>query len=290
MPAWAVGIYYAVLGAWTWRARAAPDRWKPWLCGAFAAGLALPALAARPPERPVFGLVDVGRGSCAYLRTPRDGTVLFDCGSLSYRDPGSMIAAPVLWSQGVTRAHTLVLSHADADHINGARSLIERMGVRRIVVPQGFDASGFDTGLEVVVATRETAIPGLEILGPPSGVDRWPTNERSLVVRVSTPEGRILIPGDIEELGTRALLDSGADLRADVLVLPHHGKRQDLHRELIAAVAPRVILVSAPENYASREVLDHARQAAVLYQTGLAGWIEVTLGPGGPAVRRFRGD
>ena len=290
MPAWAVGIYYAVLGAWTWRARAAPDRWKPWLCGAFAAALALPALAARPPELPVFGLVDVGRGSCAYLRTPRDGTVLFDCGSLSYRDPGSMIAAPVLWSQGVTRAHTLVLSHADADHINGARSLIERMGVRRIVVPQGFDASGFDTGLEVIVATRETAIPGLEILGPPSAVDRWPTNERSLVVRVSTPEGRILIPGDIEELGTRALLDSGADLRADVLVLPHHGKRQDLHRELIAAVAPRVILVSAPENYASREVLDHARQAAVLYQTGLAGWIEVTLGPGGPAVRRFRGD
>jgi competence protein ComEC len=195
-----------------------------------------------------------------------------------------------MWSRGVSRAHTLVLSHADADHVSGAAGVIERLGVRRLVVPPGFDhpVLGFarERGLEVIVAARDCPIPGLEILGPPPGVD-WPANEASLVVRVTTPAGRILIPGDIEEKGTRALLDSGADLRSEILVLPHHGKRQDLHRELIAAVAPRLILVSAPEGYASREVLDHARRAADVYQTGLDGWIEVDLSAS-LKVRRFR--
>jgi competence protein ComEC len=237
--------------------------------------------------------MDVGRGSCAYFRSSEEGTFVFDCGSLSYRDPGSMVAAPVLWSRGVSRVHTLVLSHSDSDHVNGARSLVERLGVRRLVVPIGFDhpllAWARAQGLEVIVAGRETTVPGLEILGPPPDAEPgWPTNERSLVVRMKTLQGRILIPGDIEEVGTRALLDSGVDLRADILVLPHHGKRQDLHRELIAAVSPRIILVSAPEGYASREVLDHARVAGVLYQTGHAGWIEVDLAPGGLDVRRFR--
>ena len=293
LPAWTVVAYYGLLGWWTWRSRVRPDRTKPWLCAAFAAGLAIPPLFATTPEHPVVGMIDVGRGSCAYVRTPEGGTTIFDCGSLSYRDPGAVVAAPVLWSQGVSRVHTLVLSHADADHVNGAQSLIERLRVRRLVVPREFDhpilAWARDRGVEVVMAERGTAIPGLEILGPPSGIEHWPANERSLVVRVTTPRGKILIPGDIEELGTRSLLSSGIDLRADILVLPHHGKRQDLHRELIAAVAPRFVLVSAPEGYASREVLDHARRSAFVYQTGAGGWTEIEMSEAEFSARRFRG-
>lgn len=291
MPGWAIGTYYGVLAVWVWRARSKPDRWKPWLCGAFSLALALPPLLARSPDHPVFAVMDVGRGSCAYLRTPGEGTVLFDCGSLSYRDTGSMVAAPVLWSQGVSSAHTLILSHADADHVNGAQSAIERLGVRRLVVPDGFEhpvlAFARDREIEVIFASRGLAVPGIEILGPPAGArSSWRTNERSLVVRIATPQGRILIPGDIEELGTRALLESGIDLRAEILVLPHHGKMQELHRDLMAAVGPRIVLVSAPDGYASREVLDHARRSAVVYQTGLGGWIEVGLAPSGPVVAR----
>jgi competence protein ComEC len=286
LPGWAVAAYYAGLAAWTWRARVRPDRWKPWLCAPFALFMGLGSLFTPAADDDVFGLIDVGRGSCAYAQGPGSGTTIFDCGSLSWRDPGALVAAPALWSLGVSRAHTLVLSHADADHVNGAGSVIERLGIRRLVVPPGFDHPLSATpGIEVIEASRGTVVPGMEILGPPSDAPRtWPVNERSLVVRI----GRVLIPGDIEELGTRALLESGLDLRAEILVLPHHGKRQDSHRELIAAVRPRIVLVSAPVGYASREVLDHARGSAVVYQTGLDGWIEVGLDPAGPTVRRYR--
>lgn len=290
----AVVAYYLGLLLWVWWSRSLPTRWKPWLCAIFATSLTLPALFRSDPPHAAFGMIDVGRGSCAYLRTPADGTTVFDCGSLSYRDAGATVAAPVLWSLGVTRVHTLVLSHADADHANGARSLIERMRVARLVVPPGFDhpVLGFarGRGLEIVTAWRGRPAPGLETLGPPPP-DRqegtWPVNETSLVVRLQTPHGMILVPGDIEERGTRALLESGADLRAEVLVAPHHAKRQDLHRELLEAVAPRIVLVSAPEGYAAREVLDHARSKCSVYLTGERGWMEVELRPGVPVLRHF---
>jgi len=294
MPAWMAAAYYVGLGFWTWRARAAPTRGKPWLCAAFAGSLAIPALVAPGPACDSFGCIDVGRGSCAYLRSPDTGTVVFDCGSLSYRDVGAAVAAPVLWSRGVTRVHTLVISHSDADHVNGARSLIERMRVARLVVPPGFNHPILDfarlRGVEVIFASRGRSIPGLEILGPPPEADgNWPVNDRSLVVRVSTLGGTLLIPGDIEELGSRALLDSEINLAADVFVLPHHGKRQDFHRELIEAVSPRIAVASAPEGYASREVLDRARRRADVYQTGITGWLEIELDPKRPPVVRGRG-
>src|SRR5258705_3929705 len=179
-------------------------------------------------------------------------------------------------TRGVPLDHALVLTRAYADNVNGARRHIERMRVARLFVPIGFNHPVLDfarlRGMEIIFADRGRTMPGLEILGPPPGADAtWPINDRSLVVRATTPGGSILVPGDIEELGTRALLDSGAGLSADLFVLPHHGKRQDLHGELIEAVSPRLVVASAPEGYASREVLDRPRRTADVYQTGVTG-------------------
>lgn len=57
--------------------------------------------------------------------------------------------------------------------------------------------------------------------------------------------GLALIPGDASDPAIRALLDAGADLSADVLVLPHHGGRRKLLPQLLDAVRPSVALASA---------------------------------------------
>ncbi len=63
-----------------------------------------------------------------------------------------------------------------------------------------------------------------------------------------TAAGRLLLTGDVEEDGQRALLRSKIPLRADVLKVPHHGSRTT-SPEFLDAVRPRVALVSVgPDN------------------------------------------
>jgi competence protein ComEC len=55
---------------------------------------------------------------------------------------------------------------------------------------------------------------------------------------------RLLLTGDVEPAGQRAILGTGVDLHADVLKIPHHGSaRQD--PAFFAATQARVAIVSA---------------------------------------------
>jgi beta-lactamase superfamily II metal-dependent hydrolase len=56
---------------------------------------------------------------------------------------------------------------------------------------------------------------------------------------------RVLLNGDVQERATRALLDGGVDLRADVADLPHHGSVVESSGEWLTAVSPTVVLQSS---------------------------------------------
>jgi competence protein ComEC len=57
-------------------------------------------------------------------------------------------------------------------------------------------------------------------------VDSSRQNDSSLVIMVRIAGLRLLLTGDFEPPGQQAILDSGADLQADVLKIPHHGSAQ----------------------------------------------------------------
>jgi beta-lactamase superfamily II metal-dependent hydrolase len=97
-----------------------------------------------------------------------------------------------------------------------------------------------------------------------------PPNETSIVLRAAN----VLFPGDIEERGVEELLTL-PDVRARVLLLPHHGKFHRQHRELVQRVAPELILVSAPEGYSSPKVLEALPFAPRV--TGREGALEIEL-------------
>ncbi len=270
-----IALYYAALAGWTWWCRATPARWwKPACAALIAVPLGLTWMRHRAPEGVLLAVLDVGRGSCAYLEWPDGRNVMVDCGSLNSRDAGASIAARYLWSRGVTRLDTLVLSHPDADHVNGAASLLDLMRVRRVVVTRAFEGRRWPRGVEVVTVERRgppERLGELEILGPPVWEkfgSSTPANETSIVVRVAG----VLLPGDIEERGAEELLTL-PDLRARVLVMPHHGKYFRQHEELVRRVAADLVLVSAPEGYGSERVLGALRVRTLL--TGREGAIEI---------------
>jgi competence protein ComEC len=277
-PPLMIAAYYAALAAWTaWVRRTGTTWWKLAAVAVLVVPLGLTgALRRTTLDAPFLAVLDVGRGSCAYLEWPDGRNLMVDCGSLNARDPGASIAAPYLWSRGVTRLDTLVLSHPDADHVNGVDSLLRLMQVRRLIVTRAFAGRAWPPGVEVVTVerTNEPVRRGdLEFLGPPV----WekfgravPPNETSIVLRAAG----VLFPGDIEERGVEELL-ALPELRARWLLMPHHGKLFRQHQEFVRRVGPESILVSAPEGYFSAKVIDALPVAPRI--TGREGAIEIML-------------
>jgi hypothetical protein len=185
---------------------------------------------------------------------------------------------PIAWftNRFGSYLHRFILSHPDVDHLAGIRRLIGgELTVEnfwdvphsRTLLSQGGHADSRDWqtydrfrrgGISSVtwrlspmagaVGNFWTA-DGIEILAPThldvlfdAIANRC--NDSSYVLRISHAGRSILIPGDIEETGWRRLLDRGIDLRADVLVASHHGRRSGYFEPAIRAIAPSYVVVS----------------------------------------------
>ncbi len=228
--------------------RGLPGRWLavPWL---------LPAVLLAPPG-PAAGefqmtLLDVGQGLSAVVRT-RDHVLVYDTGArfTPTFDAGGAVVLPYLRSQGITAIDTLVISHDDNDHIGGAASLAGTIGVRRVI--SGVPDRVPEWPAEPCVNGDAWIWDGIlfEVLHPAPDA-RLRGNDASCVVRVSNGTATVLLTGDIETRAEAMVMRArGPDLKADILVAPHHGSRSSSGRTFIDAVDPSDVLF--PAGYRNR--------------------------------------
>jgi competence protein ComEC len=71
------------------------------------------------------------------------------------------------------------------------------------------------------------------------------SNALSCVLRVSNGAQTLLLAGDIEQAQEAQLLAAGAPVKADVLLVPHHGSKTSSSPAFLEAVAPQLALVQA---------------------------------------------
>jgi competence protein ComEC len=136
----------------------------------------------------------------------------------------------------------------------------------------------------------------IDVLWPISGMDDPTSNDTSLVLRLTCAGRRILLTGDIGQQAMTDLLASGIDLKADVLLLPHHGGWDDALPAFFDAVDPHTVLVSASRDprgpsTGSEEVRNFYRRIKAertYYSTATDGWIGLTAGPDGLHVETMR--
>ncbi len=230
-----------------------------WVAGVLA--FLLFSRSGRPPEGLEVTALDVQHGNATVLRFPDGSTALYDCGSYGRTDVGRWAAAPALWHWGVRTIDLLVVSHADADHVNGIPALLDRFKVGHVVHSPVLGQA--EAGRQLLEMLRKRGIPASPVkagdrieVGRGNALDvLWPMdwslrlrpndqNENSLVVRVEHAGRRVLLGGDIERLGATVLLHSGLDLRADLLIVPHHGCANPLSEQLARAVRPAYAICS----------------------------------------------
>ena len=232
----------------------------PWRLRALAVPLVLPLLWPVLP-RPGVGTfeivaVDVGQGTAVLVRT-RGHLLVYDSGPQysAEADAGSRVLVPLLRARGERAVDLLVLSHRDSDHVGGAASLLAALPVRELASSLADDhplralAQARGAGHTRCVDGASWSWDGVnfEMLHPQRAdyASARKSNALSCVLRVEAAGRSVLLAGDIEAAQEAALVARRADLRSELLLVPHHGSRTSSTAAFVDAVAPRLALVQA---------------------------------------------
>lgn len=250
-----------------WRAHL-PPRWQGVL-------LMLPMLVAgRDPVAPGefrVTALDVGQGTAVLVET-RSHALLYDAGPAyaSGTSAGGQVIVPFLRAAGVRRLDLLMVSHEDADHAGGVRDLLAMVpvGARLTGAPLAHPLLANVAGKrgergkrgeswKPCMAGGEWVWDGVSFaILHPSEADlangRLASNARSCVLRVATAHRSMLLTGDIGEREERALVARVPphQLRADILLVPHHGSGTSSGAAFLRAVRPQAAVFQL--GYANR--------------------------------------
>jgi competence protein ComEC len=236
--------------------------------------LALTILIATHPFAPNLArgklevsVLDVGQGDSIFTAFPDGRTMLIDGGGLAGSAPvggsrpssdvGEEVVSPYLWSRGLEQIDVVALTHAHHDHLDGLHSILENFQVRELWVGRDEETSAIKALL------AEASQRGVQIVHKVSGARfdwdgvtgefLWPadtgpvneaSNDDSLVLRITDGRMHFLLPGDAQQRSEDELVGKHAPLAADFLKVPHHGSKTSSTEAFLAAVAPRVAVVS----------------------------------------------
>jgi beta-lactamase superfamily II metal-dependent hydrolase len=128
----------------------------------------------------------------------------------------------------------------------------------------------------------------IEVLWPRAEVSEFSRNNDSTVLRVGFFSRSMLLTGDIEKGGERALVAGGRDLKSetgrglevDVVKVPHHGSKSSSTAPFVAATGAKVAVISVGKSslfgHPHREVVERwEASGAQVLTTGECGTITV---------------
>jgi ComEC/Rec2-related protein len=221
---------------------------------------------------------------------------------------GEAVVSRFIWSLRRTRVDYVLATHADADHIDGVSDVVRNFRVGQAIVgrvPESdpeFDrfkgtAQERSVSLATVNAGDRFNVDGVtvEVLWPPRPSQAPVTsgNNDSVVLRLVYGSVAVLLTGDIEQAAEEKLVESGVNLRADVLKVPHHGSKTSSTEAFVEAVQPRWAVISVGER--SRFGHPHAgvvnryvERGVRLLQTGRDGTVTVETDGATLDVRTYR--
>ncbi len=190
---------------------------------------------------------------------------------------------PFLESRHISNVDVVIHTHSDNDHAGGAQAIKQHP----LAVNAAFHSPTF--GCERGKRMRWQNLT-ISFLWPPKG-NNQDNNAMSCVVKITGDSGSVLIPGDIEKASEYALITreineetsvSSSNLKADILIAPHHGSKTSSTNVFIEHVAPKVVIFTQGfENRWQFPATDvskrYAHSSVKQYLTSYHGYIKATF-------------
>ncbi|MHC4575374.1 MAG: DNA internalization-related competence protein ComEC/Rec2 [Planctomycetota bacterium] len=240
---------------------------KKAICTTIAISLVLLLTAAKwhrtHRDRLLMTCLDVGHGQAILVQLPGKVNILFDAGSVNKADVGRRVVAPFLDYAGINTIDAIIISHNDVDHINGIPEIVRHRKVKAIYANDAFFTTAdrwgtskflkerlLEKGHKVQPLDRDLKEAGgvsIRTLWPSeqaAGTEQLNDNDKSLVSLIDLTGTKILLCSDIETFAQRELLRLLPDLKADIIVAPHHGSTKTLEPLLLKNVGPEILVCS----------------------------------------------
>jgi competence protein ComEC len=200
--------------------------------------------------------LNVGQGDAAVVEFPGGKVLVIDAGGAAVGDfdTGESIVAPYLRARKILKVDYLLVSHARIDHYGGMRALVQEFS------PSEFWSGAATGGTRRFEELDETLnrfkIARKELTGATPCRDfnalrlcvlfgANGTPESPVVVRLEYGKASFLFTSDVDKREELQLIQSSSAIRSTVVKIPRHGSATASSQEFIAAVAPKLAILSA---------------------------------------------
>ena len=249
----------------------------------------------------VITCLDVGHGQAIFAQLPGKTNLLFDAGSLHKSDIGGRIIAPFLDYIGINKIDAIIISHNDIDHINGIPRIAEHCEVGDVYANDDFfdkaDQWGTAKFLNDCLSEKDFKIKRLDeylnLSGSANIKILWPNeqigknedlsdNDKSLVSLIEFAGTKVLLCSDIENFAQRELLRLYPDLKANVVVVPHHGSVNTLETNFLEKLDADFLICSCGRSqYERQQQIIKGKGSAKSFYTPKHGAVTVCISSDG---------
>ncbi len=219
----------------------------------------------------ILTCLDVGHGQAILAQLPGKANIIFDAGSFFRKNIGRRILVPFLNYNGINNIDAIVISHNDIDHINGIPEIVESCEVKYIYADEAFiegtDKWGTAQFLNEYLTEKgltiqrigESLYAGHEakinVLWPGEQTGQFAQlsdNDKSLVSLIKFAGRKVLLCSDIEKFAQTEVMRLYPELKADVVVVPHHGSISSLEPGFIENLDANILIYSCSRSQYGR--------------------------------------
>ncbi|WP_416145524.1 ComEC/Rec2 family competence protein [Planococcus koreensis] len=261
--------------------------------------------------------LDVGQGDSAMIELPhRRAVYVIDTGGLlrfgteEFRmkerpfEIGRQVVVPYLKGKGISSVDLLVLSHADADHAEGADELFKALQIRNLHLTPGSQTTPLMQELAKDASEAKLSYPisgsgwmegqtRFHYLSPADA--EYSGNDDSLVMLLENNGFRVLFTGDLEMAGEKKIVEaySGELAGLTILKIGHHGSKTSSGQEFLEAAMPNLSIFSTGKDnrygHPNPDVVERFQDLNLpVLNTAESGTIEVEVVDGEWELRKMR--